>query len=644
MSIIKINLENCVACNECIRACPTKTSNIAHFSEKYNRVVIDIDDESCIKCGACVKHCPHNARYFEDDTDRFLNDLGKQEIAIIVAPAVKSDFEGYWRHVLEWFREQGANLIYDVSFGADICTWAHVRHMQKNPKAHLITQPCAAIVNYALKHNHKLLKNLSPIQSPMLCTAIYLRKYANFTGKIAALSPCIAKKDEFIRTNNIVDYNVTFEHIKEYFNSKRISFPKKTYSKFEFDSDKSYGGAIYPMPSGLKENLLYHVPNLSVTNSEGVDKIYRELDNYTKANEEYLPSVFDVLNCEYGCNGGSAVDVEYDYYKTADLMHNVNQYNKKEHKKNTNKLGQFSQFSFFDKNLKMKDFLTSYRPENIHLKEVSEKEIQEVFAGLGKTTTLDQNFNCHACGYHNCREMATSIARGLNVYENCHRYVSTKLNAEKDKISKINDQMLNATKKLKESVETLNENIESASSKVVEVTNNSKNNIEDINRVNTSLVELSNFNSTILTMTENISDNIKSYQQMTKDISSIARSINLLSLNASIESARAGEAGRGFSVVATNIRDLSDETKESLDSAQENESVITESVEKVYSTVSDFSTHIQDLSDLIKHTGNNISTSIDINDKISESLNSLSTTSSTVSNVLDDILEILSAI
>ena len=100
-----------------------------------------------------IRACSHDSRSFEDDIDRFLADLkAGKEIAVIAAPSIKIAFDGNWRHVLQWMRNQGVKKIYDVSYGADICTWAHLRYLEKHPDAKVISQPCAAVVNYVLRH------------------------------------------------------------------------------------------------------------------------------------------------------------------------------------------------------------------------------------------------------------------------------------------------------------------------------------------------------------------------------------------------------------------------------------------------------------------------------------------------------------
>lgn len=66
-------------------------------------------------------------------------------------------------------------------------------------------------------------------------------------------------------------------------------------------------------------------------------------------------------------------------------------------------------------------------------------------------------------------------------------------------------------------------------------------------------------------------------------IKALAKQTNLLSLNASIEAARAGESGRGFSVVAEEIRKLSEESS---DNALEIERIVKELINNVESSVS----------------------------------------------------------
>ena len=591
MQLVYTN-DNCIGCNKCIRACSCLGACVADDSEGSSR--INVDGDKCIACGACIHACEHNAREFRDDTETFFADLKKGErISILLAPAFQANYPNEYERILGALKAAGVNRIVSISFGADITTWAYLNYIQQNNFLGGISQPCPAIVGYIEKYQPELLPKLFPVHSPMMCGAVYVKKYMNVTDKLAFISPCIAKWNEIHDPNcgGYISYNVTFDHLMKYIKDNRLSGPNVS-------DEIEYGlGSIYPTPGGLKENVYWFLgEDVYIRQVEGDKRMYEYFKNHggdikSGRNKEVF---VDALNCEAGCLYGTAV--EPSRAATDDALVALNAIQKSSKKKtgtwaqSATPAKRFAALNKQFKNLNLNDFIRKYTDKSnlAAYKTPSQSELNEIYLSMNKDTPESRKINCECCGYETCEIMATAIFNGFNKKENCIHYVKDEIAKQGEEARLISQEIeeeknhaLNQQNLIRDTLEEIQELFDSLYSSVDNMVTGNDANANESTEISNSVNNVQEFCSKLKENLGVIESYINELSNNNAQVVKIASQTNLLALNASIEAARAGEAGKGFAVVAQEINQLAVSSKETANKSNENQALIVQSINEI---------------------------------------------------------------
>ena len=634
--------DNCVGCNKCISVCSCVGATVAHQTED-GRNIINVDGNKCIACGACFDACEHNAREFVDDTEAFFEALKRGEkISILLAPAFLANYPNEYGSILGGLKKMGVNRIISISFGADITTWAYLNYVQKNNFMGGISQPCPAVVGYIERYIPELIPKLFPVQSPMMCGAIYARKHMGITDKLAFISPCIAKKMEMEseRGKGLISYNVTFDHLMQYVREHNIKGP---FAKDEIE----YGlGSVYPTPGGLKENVFWFLgEDALVRQMEGEKHMYHYLeqnkDNIAKGKYPYL--FVDALNCSAGCLYGTAVEPAKAETEDAMIaMMKIRQDSKNNKPLNTwsRKLSPKQRLKKLNKQfakLSLDDYLCTYtdRSAGCAYEKPDARELEAIYNSMEKTTAESRKINCSCCGYDTCYDMAVAIHNGFNHKENCIHYLKAEVEVEKqhalelaDQVQEEKDVIADQREKIVNTVANIDEEFKVIYKSVVDLAEGNNNSASECTDISGRMADIRNFCEQLDGALKQINEYITELTQNNAEVVSIASQTNLLALNASIEAARAGEAGRGFAVVADEINQLASSSRETASKSGETQdkivSAITqilEDTDKLLDTISEVNGRTENLAavaeeiaasaDMILASSNNVKNSLD---------------------------------
>ena len=292
----------------CERACDLGAIN----SDKARKAIIDYD--KCVHCGACKMACPFGAISDRSMVVQVIRRIKTgHRVYAILAPAFIGQFGIQSRpdQVLSSVKKIGFHDALEVSVGADAVAVEEAREFigrSSEPNSFMTTSCCPAFVGMVEKHLPSMQDNISSLVSPMVATAMDIKKN-DPQGIVVFVGPCIAKKSEAERYSGIVDYVLTFEELAAMIVGAGVNILGAEAG--DFASAGSKDGNIFARAGGVLqavENVLALLApevEIQAVRCEGLGNCMKTLQEIQSGKRK--ANFFEGMACTGGCVGGPGV-------------------------------------------------------------------------------------------------------------------------------------------------------------------------------------------------------------------------------------------------------------------------------------------------------------------------------------------------
>ncbi|NCO12604.1 MAG: hypothetical protein COZ34_04830 [Candidatus Pacebacteria bacterium CG_4_10_14_3_um_filter_34_15] len=228
----------------------------------------------------------------------------EQPVVAMLAPSFPIVYQ--YPNIAGKLKRLGFAYVVEVSAGAKNTNSAAVEILTKDPKARIITSPCASFVRMIrTKHPH-LIKYLGfAANSPMVATArIVKEKYPGH--RAIFIGPCNAKKLEANEDYPELEIvSVTYKQMKDVFAHFQIKDePSDKNAKFDIEETNT---RLYPISGGLAQSSL--VKDLLADDEVEVVSGWQNCEEALKRFETNdRIRLLDILFCDGGCINGPGIE------------------------------------------------------------------------------------------------------------------------------------------------------------------------------------------------------------------------------------------------------------------------------------------------------------------------------------------------